>query len=400
MKKIILLICILIMGRAIFAAEKLDLSKIPEPKLVAEYKFNSPISDAVFYENGKPKVVATEAFIKFYNPDGSIRKEIKTKDIKHREGSRLVDSRETANISKNGEYVAVMHNVKMGVGWVKYLDRNGKILFEKEFGLGDFWVAPKGDYLVFSDPYETNFINANGKTMASYKRHSIDKVVFSQNGQYCLASGQSDTSSKQALMLFTDMGKQQILKYEMPSKIGSIVMNDDGSYFATEGGAMGSGKNVLYLFSQKGLQWKMDGTGQEIEFIGNDKLITLSHANGFDDKCEVLSLKGEKLLEFSPIMFEPLDKGHVFVSAIFKPLIFNNGEMIAYSVFSGKSEARWFDYLVIKDINSKRLKVKKYEFTFQNPFRSDFGETDNDVFWAGSLLVVKGERNIKVFNIW
>ncbi|MGB9585829.1 MAG: hypothetical protein ACPL7A_00230, partial [Anaerolineales bacterium] len=50
--------------------QRLDLSKIPEPKLVAEYRFDSPITDAVFYENGKPKVVATEAFIRFYNPDG------------------------------------------------------------------------------------------------------------------------------------------------------------------------------------------------------------------------------------------------------------------------------------------------------------------------------------------
>jgi len=396
-----LLIAFLLVGQTLFAAEKLDISKIPEPKLVAEYKFNSPISDAVFYDNGKPKVVATEAFIRFYNPDGSVRKEIKTKDIKHRrEDGGIVDTRETAEISKNGEYVAVRHNLTIGFGWTKYLDRNGKILFEKDFGLGSFWVAPKGDYLAVSDPDNgISFIDSKGKFIISYPGLIIDKVVFSKDGKHCLAS--TMFSGKQTVILFANMGRQQVIKHEMPSKIGSIAISDNGDHFLVCGGSKMSGKSVIIMFSQKGIIWERDDNIQKARFMNNTKIVVLVRAESKEKRCEVLSLNGDQLLAFPAIEFKTYDKNNTYMGLVFRPLDINNKNILVYSISSG-SEAHWYDYLIIKDVSSGGYKIKGYESIrgkYKAPELPDTDIQNENILQAGHFLVVRGSKKIQIFNI-
>ncbi|MFA6548450.1 MAG: hypothetical protein WCT39_00765 [Candidatus Margulisiibacteriota bacterium] len=383
---------------------KLDISKIPELKLVAEYKFDSPISDAVFYDNGKPKVVATEAYIRFYNSDGSIRKEIKTRDIKHRnEAGQIVDTRETAQISKNGESVAVMHNLTIGFGWTKYLDRNGKILFEKDFGLGNFWVAPRGDYLVVSDPYETSFIDAHGKIIALYKKLSIDKVVFSRSGDYCLLAGRSESSSKleslnkQALFLFMDRGTKQIFKCEIPFNIRFISISNSGNYFAVGGNEWNTSKmrilkRPLYVFSQRGRMLAKEDV-RPVEFFNDEMILTSSSKN--NSLFYLFSLDGEKVEELN---LNPFTNSFSFVEDETQIATLENEKIIVYIIRSrgdAKSE-KTYNHVVIYNINSGRFTHKKF---------LDLGGADDpDFIPLGSsisitnYLVIRGNKAIRVFN--
>lgn len=386
-----------VMSIPVFATEKPDISKIPEPKLVAEYKFNSPISDAVFFDNGKPKVVATEAFIRFYNPDGSIRKEIKTKDIKHKENGRIVNSRETAQISKNGEYVAVIHNVKMGVGWVKYLDRNGKILFEKEHGIGYFRVSPNGLYLVFYGPEGTEFVDFSGDVLANYEFIKCGGE-FSKNSNYYVVSGA--ILGKQKIFLFGENGKKVILQKELPFDVRFMTITEDGNSFAVGGvqwdkPKMKILKAPLYVFSPKRLIWTKDDISQAV-FLNDEIIIVASRNHGSNRMFYLYSLKGDKLGGINP---EPFGNDISSIGGPTQAAIYNGGRIIIYLMYSGNDykPETIHNYVVIYNIDSGRFAVKKYSGLggADDPNFIAMGES---ISLAGKYLVIRGSKVIRVFE--
>lgn len=259
--------------------KSIDFSKIPEPELVAEYKFDSLITDAVFYDNGRPKVVATEKYIRFYNPDGSVRKEIK---IEHRQTGRG-PTRERCDISDDGEYVGIESYADVAETWFKYIDKDGNVLFDKETGYYGY-VSPKGDYIVFiSIMGDIVFDDKNGNEIAKYKGRfgsyaGSSAIEFSEDGKYCLIGGGYFATDESQVMLFVDKGRRLVCERKLPIQFKQFSLSSDGKFFAVSGYIHNEKGRILeapiYFMSQQKILWKKDvGPFVKVSPMGN-KILT------------------------------------------------------------------------------------------------------------------------------
>ena len=208
-----------------------NLSNLSEPKIIAEYNYDSKIEDTAFYDNGTPKVVATEKEVLFYDPNGKIVRK------------RTLAINEQVQISKNGDYIAYVHGSGlMGTrDKMNYEDAKGNILFEKWLEAQWPEPSPLGDYLVltpigYHDLIE--FVGKDGGEIAKYHMGvggGKGEVKYSTNGEKCFVASAAAIQPLTAIKIFENKGGKIIFENKLAIQEEKLDVSEDGEYWAISG---------------------------------------------------------------------------------------------------------------------------------------------------------------------
>lgn len=263
--------------------DNVDISKLPEPEIIAEYKYDSRIQAAAFYDNAIPKVVATEKEVIIYDRAGKI---IRKKPLK---------LYEQVKISENGEYLAYIEGSGlMGTrDKMVYEDIKGNKLFVR--WLEAQWPnpAPLGDYLVFTpigyhDLIE--FVGMDGKTIAKYHIGiSGDTIRFSKDGRKCFIVASASLGLITNVICFGEKGEHLLFKKIINIKGNSFDISDNGMFWVVGGiakenewkdkkGQLHWGQSTagFYLFREGKIMFNKEKDGSIVALSPDGRVIAAS----------------------------------------------------------------------------------------------------------------------------
>ena len=299
----LLIILVLFSGLA-FAAETPK-----ELKLVKKYHFDSPITSAAFYPDGKPKIVCTENKIIFYDSNEKVQRE------------RKLDADQMARVSENGECIAIVRSHGIGTEHFVYTDKKGKVLFERDCGAEGYSISPNGEYIIFqsyANLSKFGFIKIytkSGELLGIYDpniKQQADQFIvhFTPDSKYWLVAIQfrDGRNYKIALAKFIGDSAVPVFRKSLDAELNEAGISDNGKAIVVGGFIWGGNSRIsatpIFYFNENGQSWVNDNSGPIVNISSDGEQVRsyplyFRHNPGSEDAISVIDSSGEGISNIS-----------------------------------------------------------------------------------------------------